>query len=167
MENNELGHCIAIISKYWGTKINHEVSKFNINKTQVEILGVLFYFKGLSQNELGEKLFLDKITVTKNLQGLIKQGFVEKKRSEEDRRVKRLYLTPKTEGIGKEIKAIIKDTSSILTRGFSREEKNELMKLMGKMVRNIFDEVFQKEQISRVTRKSCSETTATGWEELK
>ncbi len=150
MQKESLGKYIAIISKYWGTKINNEVSRFNINKTQVEMLGVLFYFRGLSQNELGEKLFLDKITVTKNLQGLISEGYVEKKRSQKDRRVKRLYLTPKIEEIGGEIEKIIFGAVSTLTRGFSPEEEKMLIQLMEKMTQNIFSEVFEEEKCSQL-----------------
>ncbi len=154
MSEQWLGKDIAIISKYWGNKISREVACFKINKIQVEILGVLFYFKGLSQNELGEKLFLDKATVTKSLKGLIQEGYVEKKRWGKDRRVKRLYPTPKAREIGRELKKILRSAESTLTRGFSPEEEQQALELMGKMTQNILEEVCAEENWGRPGKRN-------------
>jgi len=141
MDRDSLGKYLAIISKYWGYKINSEVSRFNINKTQVEILGVLFFNQGVSQNQLGEKLLLDKITITKNLKGLLHEGYVEKRPSAMDRRVNRLFITPRGYSIGDELKEVVLQGIDSLTQGFSPSEKQLAGELLERMACNIYEDV--------------------------
>ena len=58
------------------------------------VLARLDRFEGLKQAELAEMLDLQPISLTRLLDGLAENGLIERRPDPEDRRAKRLYLTP-------------------------------------------------------------------------
>jgi MarR family transcriptional regulator for hemolysin len=58
------------------------------------VLARLDRFEGLKQTELAEMLDLQPITLTRLLDGLADNGLIERRPDPDDRRAKRLYLTP-------------------------------------------------------------------------
>ena len=58
------------------------------------MLARLERFEGLKQAELAEMLDLQPITLTRLLDGLAENGLIERRPCGDDRRAKRLYLTP-------------------------------------------------------------------------
>ncbi|MCT4607560.1 MAG: MarR family transcriptional regulator [Marinisporobacter sp.] len=101
------------------------------------ILTVLYDNDGkLSMKEIGKIIGKDKSTITALVNKLLKLGYVERERSQGDRRVTYIILTEK----GKEIEGKFNDISKkvYLTayKNFSKEEKGILLKLLKKMNNN-------------------------------
>jgi len=132
------GMYIGMISRYLNFYINRGVASLGLNKIQVEILGILYLHPGISQNDLREKMLLDKITVTKNLKNLLEKGYVEKSRGEDDRRYKKLYLTDRAKEIGGEVREVLNGANEILMEGLSEEEKKISRETLKKMAKNIY-----------------------------
>ena len=61
--------------------------------TQFSILRCLWYLKQAPQKELEKWLVLDQATLTRNLKPLIRDGYIQTHRSEEDGRITLVSLT--------------------------------------------------------------------------
>lgn len=133
------GKYITIISKNMNYYFNKKLEKYNIKRNQLQILHYLYNNEGVSQNELGNVIMVDKITVTKILKGLVKEGYVEKREGNEDKRRKELYVTEKGYKLHDEIYAIMREVTDILFQDFSYGEKQIVKELLIRMSTNIYE----------------------------
>ncbi|MBR4955144.1 MAG: MarR family transcriptional regulator [Clostridia bacterium] len=102
----------------------------DLTYTQYITMMVLWKEKQLNVKELGIKLFLDSGTLTPVLKSLEAKGFVTRHRSTKDERVLIVELTEKGEELKKEA---VKIPYSLAKQvNLTREEKDELIKLLGK-----------------------------------
>ncbi|PUU86304.1 MarR family winged helix-turn-helix transcriptional regulator [Halanaerobium sp.] len=69
------------------------LDKYNLTYTQYITMLVLWEKENISLKELGEKLYLDSGTLSPVVKKLVKQGLVEKYRSQADERIVKLSLT--------------------------------------------------------------------------
>jgi len=86
-------------------------------------------------------LEVDKYEVAKGIKSLIEKGYVFKEKDLNDKRKCRLYPTEKANNIRNEFIEILKQSSEILTKGFTEEEKNIALRILIKMSENMFEEV--------------------------
>lgn len=66
----------------------------------------------ISQQELADQLLMDKVSMVRILDALQKDGFIERKTNPDDRRERRLHITPKAKPWIKEIEKGIKETNA-------------------------------------------------------
>jgi len=76
------------------TYADYKASQFGITRAQWVVLVRLDRFEGIKQSELAEMLDLQPITLTRLLDRLCDSGLIERRADPNDRRAKRLYLTP-------------------------------------------------------------------------
>lgn len=65
----------------------------------------------MSQQELADQLLMDKVSMVRIIDALQKDGFIERKTNPEDRRERRLHITPKAEPWILEIEKGIKEAN--------------------------------------------------------
>ena len=75
------------------TRVDAHQTTDGIGETQFGTLEMLYHLGPLFQNEIGEKLLISKSTVVAVVDKLERQGLVERRRSEEDRRHVFVHLT--------------------------------------------------------------------------
>lgn len=85
---------------------------------------------GLSQDELAERLYVHKSSVTRQVAQLVKNGFVRREKDHEDKRRRLLYPTDKALALLPEIRSFSDCWNRQLTEGLSEEEKAELIRLL-------------------------------------
>lgn len=139
MNHDSPGKHITIISKNMNYYFNKKLEKYNIKRNQLQILHYLYNNEGVSQNELGKALMVDKITVTKILKGLVKERYVEKRDGKEDKRRKELYVTEKGYKLHDEAYDIMQEVTDILFRDFSYGEEQIVRELLIRMSKNIYE----------------------------
>lgn len=66
----------------------------SVTPTQYAVLSVLAEEDGRTQSEVGDRLSLDSATMTGLVDRLEKQGLVERRADNSDRRAQRVWLTP-------------------------------------------------------------------------
>ena len=71
-----------------------QAARYGITRAQWAVLAKVERTEGLKQTELAEMLDLQPITLTRLLDGLADNGLIERRPDPDDRRAKRLYLTP-------------------------------------------------------------------------
>jgi len=76
------------------TYADQKAALFGMTRAKWAVLARLERFEGLKQNELADMLDLQPITLTRLLDGLADNGLIERRPDPNDRRAKRLFLTP-------------------------------------------------------------------------
>ena len=92
---------------------------------------------GLSQEELTEILNIDKGTTAKSIKKLETEGFVMRVKDKNDKRINRVYLTPKALEIKDEFLSSINAWENTLTLNLSYAEKEQALTLLKKITYNI------------------------------
>lgn len=81
---------------------------------------------GISQDKLAQKICINKSNVARQVVILEEGGFVERRPSEEDKRVMQLYPTEKTLALMPQIQDILDRWQNCLTSGLTQEEQQLL-----------------------------------------
>lgn len=108
-------------------------SKFEIGSGQYLFLLNLYKNPGITQEELTEKVKLDKATTARAIKKLEDKGYVRRIKKECDRRAYMLELTEKAEQIKEEVFLIMEEWEDKIRNCFTNEESEELMKLLNKL----------------------------------
>ena len=140
MTNNScqsVGKYISIIHRTGSSFLSKEFSKFNIDCGQYMYLIHLYKNDGLSQEELTEILNIDKGTTAKSIKKLETEGFVMRVKDKNDKRINRVYLTPKALEIKDEFLSSINAWENTLTSNLSYAEKEQALTLLKKITYNI------------------------------
>ena len=131
---------ISAIYRYSQTYIGENIKKYRIGKGQWSFLTqLLFNGDGLTQEELSEKLHIDKANTARAVKKLADEGYVYWERDPQDARKKRIYVTDKSLHFEEEFHQVFKDLNQILAKGFTEEEKEITRKLLFKMLDNIVE----------------------------
>lgn len=122
--------------KFIEKKLN-EKELYNLVPSYGNILTVLYDHNGtLSMKEIGKLLGKEKSTITAIVDKLEKLGYVDKIKSEKDRRTTFVCLTEMGKNIEKKFEEISCDVHSTAYKNFTKEEKNEFLRLLKKMNQN-------------------------------
>jgi MarR family transcriptional regulator, transcriptional regulator for hemolysin len=93
-DSRELAFTLNDVARLLRTYADHAARRFGMTRAKWAVLARLDRFEGLKQTELAEMLDLQPITLTRLLDGLADNGLIERRPDPDDRRAKRLYLTP-------------------------------------------------------------------------
>ncbi|SHK15675.1 MarR family winged helix-turn-helix transcriptional regulator [Tepidibacter formicigenes] len=140
MENHSINMYLAMIERDYNYYINKKLKQYNLGKHDIRVLKVINANKGLSQNDICTILKEDKITVNKSVKNLVSQGYVEKIKDCEDKRITRLYITEEGRVNRKKILNILNEANDIFVKGFSEKNKENILELLKKMSENIHKE---------------------------
>jgi MarR family transcriptional regulator, organic hydroperoxide resistance regulator len=105
----------------------HDISRLNleINKTQTNILMFVNENSGKSMSEISLMTGLEKSSFTRSVDFLVKNGFITRNSTEQDRRKIKLSLTSKGMKAAKRIKEDFDIYLDSLISDFSEKEKKE------------------------------------------
>lgn len=93
-----------------------------------------------TQQNIANQLQKDKSIILRHIQVLTQKGYVLKVVNKEDRRVKRLVLTPKGSGMVALLKKIEREVEKQVTAGIPKEDLINFTRVMSKMQANGFEE---------------------------
>lgn len=134
---------ISLISKI-RTKVNRQIElemsrhgMKGIATSHGDILYALFQKQRMSMAELAGKIGKDKSTVTALVKKLENMGYVRKERSAEDTRIFYVTLTVKGESLKPVFDEISDDIIKKFYKGISESDKNELLRILGKIYNNL------------------------------
>ena len=118
-------------------EIKQELSKENLTIPQLEIIGCLAPSKGLSLNELADRLLVTGGNVTGLIDRLERDGYAFRERAEKDRRVIMARLTPKGKDVWQMIMPRYQASISKTIQSLTVVEKKELNHLLKKLIQNL------------------------------
>lgn len=106
---------------------------YNLNATYSLAIHLICKNKGISQDELADKLGVDKGLVTKISKYLESEGYIRRIKDQHDRRVNRLLPTEKAEGVQQDVIAIERYYFKELFLEFTSEEYDIFMNLLERL----------------------------------
>ena len=90
-----IGKNIGILNRQFNIILNHELAGTELNATEFMYIGYLYQHDGIMQDDLAKEFLVDRAAITRTLKNMEEKGFVERIRSKEDGRERRIYLTKK------------------------------------------------------------------------
>ncbi len=103
------------------------LSRYDVGSGQLLSLFFINEHEGITMQELAQSGEVDKGTVTKSIQRLIEQGYVQARTDDNDRRIKRLYTTEKVAEVMKSLYEYRKELRSKLSTGLDFEAFEALL----------------------------------------
>jgi DNA-binding MarR family transcriptional regulator len=115
---------------------NSRLRPYDLNLTQGTILTWVAERGPLTQRQLADLLNITRPSVGAFIDGLEKRGLVERVGDPNDRRVWLITLTPEAKPYVDGFVRIDKEVRDQLRDGMSREERRQLVDLLGRLERN-------------------------------
>ena len=125
--NNDLLLDLNILSRATQKYYDRELQDLDLNYGQLPVLLMIYEHQGITSNRIVNLGKYDKGTVTKNVQKLEKQGYVQVVDSLQDRRAKLLYPTDKAKDIISRIYGIRRSWSGKLLEGMDIDTQKEIL----------------------------------------
>ncbi|MGB9131444.1 MAG: MarR family transcriptional regulator, partial [Methanosarcina sp.] len=113
-----------------------ELASYNIGWGHFAILMTLYDQEGRSQDSLAQSRGFDKTMIAKSILRLEKEGIVYRKIDQEDKRIKRLYLTEKGRTLMPEMQRIGNELNSLLLKSLDPDEASAAVEIIRKLALN-------------------------------
>lgn len=139
MNNNikePIGKYISQIYRKGRAFISKGLTQYDMGYGQMLFLLQLYNQDGISQEELTEKLNIDKGTTARSIKKLEKEGFIIRLKDEHDKRAYKIYLTDKSKEKKDDICNVLQEWESILTENITEEERHTLINILKKICLN-------------------------------
>ena len=141
---SNLARYISILDRLMKMYYDHGLAEFEIRWGQQFYVEYLYNHPGASAQEMVECIRVDKATLTKVIKKLTEIGYVNVVRSENDRRIKQLYLTEKARPAASRIKEIHSKFYEILCADLKKEEVGQAEETLEKMMENVNQKVWHR-----------------------
>jgi MarR family transcriptional regulator for hemolysin len=135
--NRELAFAINDVARLLRTYADHAAGRFGMTRAKWAVLARLDRFEGLKQTELAEMLDLQPITLTRLLDGLADNGLIERRPDPDDRRAKRLFLTPAARPLLERLTALGEDLMETALTGLTPSDIEALLGRLGTVKENL------------------------------
>ena len=124
---------INIISRCSAMVRNDALSDTGLKGSHYAYILTLCRRPGISQEQLSRHIYINKSNVTRHLAQLEKLGYVERKQSEEDKRVILVYPTQKAIEVQPRVSETVRGWNKYLTEDFSEEEMEQFSAMLARI----------------------------------
>ncbi|MBV2240567.1 MarR family transcriptional regulator [Bacillus inaquosorum] len=125
------------VSSQMRRNYSESLRELNLYVGQDNLLSRLWLGDGITQMRLCEHLKCEPPTVTNMVKSLEQNGFIYRKRDEEDARVMRIYLTDKGKELEEPVRIKWNEHQEKLLQSISAEERLILRDLIKRMEKNL------------------------------
>lgn len=132
-----IGVVISDVARLLRTEFDRRVRRLGITRAQWLVLTRLHRHPGASHSELAEMMEVEKATAGRMIDRLVANGWVERRVQRDDRRVKRVYLTPEAERVHKRIWRVAEATVDAALGSLSAQESRQLMALLQRVKKTL------------------------------
>lgn len=135
-----LGSDLARLVRIWRALIDHRLKPLELTQTHwVTLHNIHQLPPEQSQIQLAKAIGIEQPSLVRTLDQLEDKGLISRQTCANDRRAKRIKLTDKAAPIIEEMETVIRKTRGEILAGISAEELDLLIKLIGRLERNIHD----------------------------
>ena len=146
--NREFAFMINDVARMLKTYADYKGVQFGVTRAQWAVLVRLDRFEGLKQSELAEMLDLQPITLTRLLDRLCNNGLIERRSDPNDRRAKRLFLTPAARPLLEQLGTLGEDMMDTALAGVSRETVEQIVAQLAVVKENLRQVIQQRTPIT-------------------
>jgi MarR family transcriptional regulator, transcriptional regulator for hemolysin len=144
-QNRELAFAINDVARLLRTNADQKAAQFGMTRAKWAVLARLDRFEGLKQNELAEMLDLQPITLTRLLDRLSDNGLIERRADPDDRRAKRLFLTPAARPLLEQLSSLGEELMETALAGLGPPEVAALLAYLSVVKENLREAVQKKQ----------------------
>lgn len=137
------GRLISSVARLMKLFISRRMSidSYDINPKQLFVLLSIMHNPNTSLKEICENQAFDKPDVTKAVKKLLELGYIESKTDENDKRISRLNITPKSDEILPRVWDIMLSMRTVIYKGFSEDEINTVNSLLQRINNNLSEDL--------------------------
>jgi MarR family transcriptional regulator for hemolysin len=129
--NREILFVISDVGRLLRTYADQKARAFGMTRAQWAVLLRLERHEGLKQSDLAEALDIQPITLTRLVDRLCDNGLIERRADPNDRRAKRLYLTPAARPLLDRIAVQIEHLSATVLAGLKAADIDVMLSRLG------------------------------------
>ena len=138
--NLSLGFILNRTSIQSKALFTQRIKQFDISPEQWSLVFRTVESKGLTQKELSDSTYKDQANITRSIDRLEKKSLLKRVPNHNDRRIINIFPTEDAINLVDTIIPISSEFNSFLTKDFSEEEKQQLIKLLNKVYENLLKE---------------------------
>lgn len=138
--NLSLGFILNRTSIQSKALFTQRIKQFDISPEQWSLVFRTVESKGLTQKELSDSTYKDQANITRSIDRLEKKSLLKRVPNHNDRRMINIFPTEDAINLVDTIIPISSEFNSFLTKDFSEEEKQQLIKLLNKVYENLLKE---------------------------
>ncbi|MDW9413269.1 MarR family winged helix-turn-helix transcriptional regulator [Sinorhizobium meliloti] len=136
-DNRELFDALATVNRKLRSVFDARVKERGLTLPRARMLFALARKEGLNQRELAEELDIETPTIVRLLDGMEKQGFIERRVELSDRRAKQIHMTDVGRSVADEIQKLASDIREEVLGGLQPQEIAVALKVVSKIATNI------------------------------
>ena len=132
---------IKVIARAGEAFNRHAFSELGLGAGHADYIRTICRNAGITQEELTRHIGIDKSNVARTLVILEKNGYVERRQSEEDKRVMLVYPTEKAYEVLPRVREVVRSWNSFLTEDFTPEEMEQFNSMLERITRKATEAV--------------------------
>lgn len=126
------GYLIQDLSRRIDATMKSELQKIEVDVKLFAALMILFEEDGVNQREVSQRLNFPEYFTSRNLDGLVKAGFVERRSDPNSRRTFLIFLTEAGRAKAAELPAIVKRVNDDVLSHLNTTERQQIIGLLQK-----------------------------------
>lgn len=137
--HNSLGHLTGLASRLFNNLLVSRFHEAGIEMTaeQWGAIVVLMTAGPMSQSELGNRLFLDKSSISRLINGLEKRGWIERRRDTKDNRMKVVTVTDAALALTAQCSTIAMSVLADAEKGMSQDQLEAQKRGLAAIISNL------------------------------
>src|SRR3954447_23510516 len=116
---------------------DRQAARFGITRAQWAVLAKVERAEGLKQTELAEQMEMQPITLTRLIDRLCDNGWIERRSDETDRRVNRLYLRKAARPLLGKLSGLRSELTATALEGISPSDAHRLLAQLETIKENV------------------------------
>ena len=128
------GHLIRRLNQISMALFFEETAPLDLTSVQYAALNMIQEVPDIDQASLSNMIAFDKTTIVKVLDRLVEKGLITRTRSQTDRRLNHLNVTPKGSRLLKEIHPMLDRSDKRILAPLSETDQRVFMKLLSRLV---------------------------------
>ncbi|WP_063551473.1 MarR family winged helix-turn-helix transcriptional regulator [Burkholderia territorii] len=136
---NRIGYLISDVARLQGRLFDRRAKRLGLTRAQSRVLAYLTWKGEMNQARLAEWLEITPISLTRLLDRMEACGWIERIANDDDRRAFVIRLTDKSRDIFPQMLEVGDTVTDDGLRGFTRDERDTLVRLLGRVRRNLID----------------------------
>jgi len=137
-----LGELSRLVRAY----ADRQAARYGITRAQWAVLAKVERSEGMKQSELAELMEMQPITLTRLIDKLCDNGWIERRGDETDRRVNRLYLKKAARPLLGKLAGLRSELTATALEGISPQDAHRLLVQLEKIKDNVRDAIQATEQ---------------------
>ena len=131
---------------------DRQSARYGITRAQWAVLAKVERFEGMKQSELAEQMEMQPITLTRLVDRLCDQGWIERRGDETDRRVNRLYLRKAARPLLAKLSGLRSEITDTALQGISPTDANRLLTQLEAIKENLRNAIQDEEDARKEQR---------------